>query len=416
VSEIDDLRLQEARAKATAAAKDQQTAEEKRLQAVADREAAELARDQARAELDEWKASAADRKRTADLAAQGTQFDNLTKLQSVAKDMVPDLQEVKRGELTSAEGKVGFSTLLKVKALADAADRVRQAVKGDGKDKYRVFVTADPLLLQRDAMRKGLTDRLSRLAEVLEGFLGASPDSGPKVETFDPVSAVVAAATGLSKAIPGVLSLFAAHRTLTVQDLTVEDAEAVAAVAGSLASAEVGERVVIDSFRFLESDPPPENGKASAVLAARDRLQKALIDLQKALAVEKVKPKEEADAAWIAAAEAIAAVARDTLDAADTIPSGGTMSPLTAAVAVEHIRLGDYQYVLLVQEAGASVVELASDRALAMKDPIHVVGTVALAYQLIDPQDSHVIAAGVEAGHAEVIGRLGSKIEIASGR
>lgn len=404
---IDDAQRAKAEAEAETARTQAETAENDRLKAIADREAAEIARDKARAELAEWQAGAAARTRTTDLAAEASRLDNVAKLQTAVGAATPELTGVKTGELHIPADKVMFTTLLSARALADAADRVRAAVLGK-QDDCRVIVTADPHLLERDAARLGIQARLADLTAVIGSFPGPAvhrdAPSRSLVET-----AVIGAATAAAKLIPGVLSLLAANRTLTAVDVTVDAENAVIAVAGSIAEAKPDSEVVIDAFRVLADGDAPAEG---SVLAARNALQAAVVQLQMQIAEQNAAAKEDQDADWLAAAAGLTANGREVLAAIDTIPAGATMSPLTAAMAVERLRFGAHDGVVLVRVVGASASELTSDRASFLKDRIHASASVALSYAFIARGSSRVRAAGVVTGSSQLVGTIGAQIDV----
>ncbi|WES62872.1 hypothetical protein P0L94_10415 [Microbacter sp. GSS18] len=401
MSTLDELAMQKARA-------DAEAAEAAKEAAIAQRLEAQVTLQQARSTYAEWRESAAARKRTADLTAQGTQLDNVSKLQTAVKAATPDLSNVARGELATPDDRVVFAEALKTAALENAADKVRVAV---GRvQKHRLVITADSSLLQRDALRVGVQTQLESLTSILAAFPSPAPRAPMEPSALGVAGGVVTAAlTATAQVVPGLLSLFAAHRKLTSQDLTVENEEALFAVAGSLVAAEPEARIVVDSFRFLGD---AAGGLESPVLKARNTMQSALIDLQTKVAAEMAKSEGDQDKGWIAAANSLADSARDVLAALDSIPAGSSMSPLAAAMAVERLKLSDDNGIVFVQVAGASASVLTSDRASFLKDRVHGVATVSLTYALIDREDSHVKAAGVAAGHSQIVGRLGSTIDI----
>jgi hypothetical protein len=380
---------------AAKAAAEREAAESAARKAAHDEAAAKIADEKAAAEFEEWKQAAANRRRTMELATQASEFDNMTKLQTAVQTATPDLKGLKRGE-TTAPDSVLYSTLLTTRALADAAAKVAKAVKSTGKDAYRVFLTSDADLLSRDAQLRTLDSRLITLTAFIRQF----PPPGPAPES----GVVLGVATAAAKLIPGLLELFAANRKLTASAITVEDHQAVTAVAGALAAGEGQDFLIIDDARFLKG--------GSVVQQHRDELEEATIRLQMEVAEEKSKTSAEQDAPWLAEAAAVVKTGQDALAALDTIPAGAKHSPLTAAIAMEQIRDSDLDFILIVRSAGGSATQLISDRPLAMKDPIYLAGTVALSYTLLERSTSQVVAAGVVPGSAELKGVLGSRIDL----
>jgi hypothetical protein len=215
---------------------------------------------------------------------------------------------------------------------------------------------------------------------------------------------VLGAVTAAAKLIPGILELLAANRTLTAKSITLEEGEALSAVAGALAAAEGGDFLMLDDTRFLSG--------STEVQKQRDALEAAAVTLQAEVAEEKSKPVEEQDAAWLAQAPTVIKTAQDALAAVDTVPPGGKQSPLAVAMAIELMRESDVQFILVVQPAGGSAAQLINDRPLAMKDPIYIAASVALSYRLIERDSSQVVAAGVVVGDGQLRGVVGSTIDL----
>ncbi|MHA7263539.1 hypothetical protein ACX80W_10095 [Arthrobacter sp. TMN-37] len=378
---------------------EREAAESAARKAAHDESAAKVADAKAYAEFEEWKLGADGRKRAAELAAEATRLDNLSKLQAAVGSATPDLKGIERGK-TTAPDDVLYSTLLTTNALASAASKVMKVVKRTDTNAYRIFITSDPDLLSRDAHLRSLSSRLRSLTSAVSEF--PRPREETRMNFAGP--ALVGAATAVAKLIPGLVELFAVNRTLTGKAITIEEEQAVTAVAGALAAAEGGDFLKFDDTRFLTGD--------TDIQKERDALEAATITLQVDVARERNKPEIEQDAGWLAAAAIVMKAGQDALAALDTVPAGAKISPLAAAMATELIRDSDMQFILVIRPAGGSAAQLINDRPLAMKDPIYIAGSVALSYRLIKRDTSQIVAAGIVAGSAEMSGTLSSTINL----
>lgn len=377
---------------------EREAAESAARKAAHDESAAKIADEKAAADFAEWKLGAGNRRRTAELTAEAAQLDNLAKMQSAVDNATPDLKGLERGE-TTAPDDVLYSTLLTTTALSSAASKVVRAVKGTNTNAYRIFITSDPDLLSRDAQLRSLISRLTTLTKLVTEF----PGPAGKVVGYD-AGVGLAAAAAAAKLIPGLLELFAANRKLTAKPITIDEEQAVAAVAGALAASEGDDFLMFDDTRFLS--------ESTNVQEQRNALESATIDLLMKVATEKAKPVEEQDSAWLAEAPTVVKAGQDALSALDTVPAGAKLSPLGAAMAIELIRESEMQFILVVQPAGGSATQLINDRPLAMEDPIYIAGTVALSYRLIKRETSQIVASGVVAGSADLKGIVGSTIDL----
>lgn len=373
--------------------------------------AARVADLKAAAEFEEWKLSAADRKHAAALAAESTQLDNFAKLQTNVGNATPDLKGLERGK-TTAPDDVLYSTLLTTRALTDAAVVVAKAVRKTTTRPYRVFLTSDSDLVSRDAQLRGLTSRLTTLTIFVQRFstsgqgTNSQPAESADNESFAllarPASVALGSATALAKLIPGFVELLAANRTLTSKLITIDEEQAITAVAGALATLEGEDFLQFDDTRFLSGD--------TRVQQQRDDLEAALIALQ----VKLTEHPDKQDAAWLAQAPIIIEACHDALMSVDTVPPGAGMSPLASAVACELIRESDMDYILVIQPAGGSATQLINDRPLAMKDPIYIAGTVALSYRLIRRKTSQIVSSGIVSASTKMTGSVGNEINLSS--
>ena len=388
--------------------------------------------------------------------------------------LIPDLGDMSRGETTITTEQPLFSAVLAHRALGDAAGVMKTRLEGKLGEGV-TLLTSDPDLATSDAVyldvRTGL-DQLSTAADKL--LAAAKPEAGLEEAAeaqgdkealgAGAVTGALGAAVGgpagmaagaLAAAVPSVLSLLSAHRSISTYPATVDDTAALAAVGGALAEW----KVKLDDFRLvpegeiteaaselqtrrsqlvelkLTQDQTRSRG-AAVRSASEERIRELNAQLDKArekgLSVEDIlrSIKEEKEARDLASmTEKRSAVfigliesALSTIDAfvakLTTVPAGGKRSPLAAAALREQFRSnGDAKIskVLLVKAASGSVAQLLNDRPLWFKDRFMMIGSVSVSYVLIDPSDSTVEAAGQAPGTASVKGTIGKEFTISSG-
>lgn len=335
-----------------------------------------------------------------DLENEERRLKNAETLRSAWKDAVPDLGAVDRGKTTVKDDEVMFSTLLATRALADAASEISLAVTQKASGSMGIVVTTDPDLISRAARYRQALEHIKSLQSLLESV------KGPKAVRREVLSAMPAlgVAAAAAKLLPGLLSLISAHRSVASQDLEQDEVTVAMAVAGALLGREPSLDIRLDKTRLLPAESP--------LMTTWDEFRSATLELVAKLAAEQSKAEGEQDAEWLAQAQSVLSIAQEALTGMTSIPQGATASPLVGAAAEEFLVDSSSRFVLVVRTAGSSATQLVSDRPLAMKDPVHVTATAAIAFTLVAVADSRVVAAGVKTGKSELMGTIGSQLRV----
>ena len=314
-----------------------------------------------------------------------------------------------------------------------------------------VLITDDPDLATSDAAYTEVTSALQQLTATADEILSAVPAG----EDFGVAPAVVVGA--VAAAIPPLLSLFSARRSVSTFALTADNTAAVAQLAGKLTAA--GKRVRIDDFRLV-----PSGHVVSLERALRERRgalvrrklekdaeriqletkrassQQEVDDLTKALhALSPTDAKYEdvrthltqqrADRDAAASAALNATVAVNVIDdlltsidaflvAVHAVPEGGTRTPLANAALREELRgqAGKPRFtrVLFVNASSGSAVQSVDDKPLWFDDKFESVASLNVSYWVIDAATSDLVAAGSAAGSARLKGTFGGTVKIES--
>ena len=430
----------------------------------ADAEATKQARDTAEhaGATAQAKREAVERKETAEAnkAAAAARRDQLATL-------IPDISKVEPSKLNVSDGPAFAASPLTYRALQRAANTVCEQMAAAVKTK-RVLVTSDEDLATPDATYWDVRTNLKELvtsADVLLKELDAAKTAG-LVETAA-LAPVIDAAAAVAAAIPSVLSLFSADRTLRSAAVTVNDITAAAAVTGALTASTNANKptsVVHDDFRLLPGTTAerPERGKvpegiydlsasinhrrtelrverlvvverkadtdenlktnASAVAAAEKGLKDAepadkeakgkdVDDLRKARAG--LESKAARDEARLAAIDAVLTGLDAFAAAVRTVPSGAKRSPLATAALHEQLHTGrKFDVVLLARAEAGQTQQVVTNKPLWFRDRFATIVDVGITYMLISVTDSSILAAGTAPGTATATGKLGDSISI----
>jgi hypothetical protein len=423
-----------------------------------------------KAEADARAADAAARKaetEAADLeSATGQQARDAKNLQAVAEAeqkaaaarqqelsaLIPDFSKVKESTLESKDGPAIRGSALTFGALADAAKAIAAHIEPPAEGAgWRVLITSDQDLASADALYQEVTLGLSQLANAATELLPQTTvESVDSVET----AAVVPVPAALAAAVPHILSLLSAERSLTTASVSVTDLAAATAVAGAL-EAKGGDRVVVvhDDFRLIF----PGRIQTASTLVATKRQElvarkiaitdrKGAIDAELAIAkaeekdaenaladADQKKPHPDLDTSLDNARKRVAGLTRksgaaavrlglvdgligsiDTFSAAiRVIPAGGRRSPLATAALYDQLHQGatsQFTHVLLVKAQPAQSAQLTDDKPLWFADKFSTIVEVNVTYMLIATQDSHVERAGTATAIASAHGDLGSEL------
>lgn len=384
--------------------------------------------------------------------------------------LIPNFSDAERGTLAvGADQPPMFADALARRALDSAAgtlgEEVSELLPAGGS--CRVLLTSDAQLVDSHATYVNVVTGLDGLTDAAETLLGDLEEASTR-ELLEPATATIAAVVG---ALPGLLSLFSAHRTITTGPVTVDDLSAAAATARALIHLKNEIVIVHDDVRML--DTGVVHARVAALGAKRRDLvaRKLTLDVERAeantdltQARERAKElKKEYDDAppeakparltdlqekrdsvrrlenALAQATASAGSIDSLLAAVDAfnaslnaVPEGASRSPLTVAAIREHLNdvpppqtsttLAEgvaravepdkrFTHVLLVKGSGGSAQQMFDDKPFLFEDKFAVVATANITYLLIATTGSAVLAAGNAGGSAAAHGSVGDEFK-----
>lgn len=325
---------------------------------------------------------------------------------------VPDLSRVSRGSLELKGDAPLFMNGVTQRALDVAATRLVEQLGTDGiAGTARLLITSDAELAASDAAYADVVTGMDELVAAADALL-AAPDEAPadvRASAAMLVPALGAVGQVAAAALPGVLSLLSAHRTVTTASARTSDLAAAASVAGELRRRHSEMTVVHDDIRLV-----PRGDVYQRLRDVGDR-RRRLVARRVNLTATGPAADDKYLQALLAAADALVEAIDRFTSAARTIPQGATRAPLTLAALHEQLH-GDpanattFTHVLFVQGTDGSVQQVTDDRPLWFKDRFEVVGSAGITYLLIDVPTSHVLSAGTAAGTATIHGRIGDSL------
>lgn len=390
----------------------------------------------AKAEAEAAQARAAARKETAeaDEAAAAARRAQLTAL-------VPDFSKVETGALDVKEDDSPlWSTYLLAYTLGIAARDVAGALPTTDAPR-RILVTSNPDLASGDAVYLDVRTGLNELDDAAEKLITAVDAGDART-----LGLALDAAGAVAAAVPAVLSLFAAKRTLSTAALTPTDVAACAAVAGALKVARTTDTIFHDDFRLVAGDTT-----ISVLLESVADRQQQLVGRKITLGKEKGTLEEQRvnaqaeldvlrkaatpDQAQIDAKSKEIAELQRKLSGVDgrlgmvaslldaiaayltTIrtPAGGQRSPLATAALHAQLHVADtsgFTHVLLVKAQAGQAQQELDDRPLWLRDKFSVTADVSLTYILIETKTSSIVAAGAKTASRTAHGSIGDKPDI----
>jgi hypothetical protein len=389
----------------------------------AEAQLAKAKQDASKAEADALKAHADARK----AATEADKAEAELRRNEVAA-LVPDLSKVEKSTLELAKDVVpGRTTALSFGALREVAEGIAETIlpPGGPRRSWSILVTSEQDLASADAAYQDVTTGLKALVSAAEK-LTTDLDAAPRAESIGGLE--IAAA--LAGALPHVLSLLTAKRTLSTAAVTVGDLAAAAAVIDQLKAQPHATKIYHDDFRLLST--------AGVYTLAQDVATKRQELAGRKLAYEDAKAKLEAelaaarkssppDPAVIAGleakvkAEAIRIGLLDTLipamdaygTAIRTVPEGERRSPLASAALHEALHpMTDggkpaISHVLLVKSQGGGVEQLLNNRPLWLDDKFTTVVDVSVSFMLLQTSDSQVVFSGTETRVVKAHGEIG---------
>jgi hypothetical protein len=306
--------------------------------------------------------------------------------------LVPDLSKANFGTLDVKGTDATMASGLAFAAVTDAAMLIAKKIgqrAGDLVKSMRVMVTSDADFVQGSATYLNLKRELEELAKQADALL--EKVKLPSGEELLP-AAGLAVGSALASAVPGILSLFARHETLTRAAVKGDDLAAASAVAGALLKHARVNRVMHDTFRIAEP---------GIIDDLAEQLAEKLPALQQV-----TDPDAKKEAAVLIKSITTA------LGALTAVPKGGTRSPLALASVYELIVGSNpkISHILLVKAQPGSASELVDQRFM-VKDKVLMSASMSITYMLINAH-GHILTAGTETATIEAHGSIEDAIKL----
>ena len=425
-----------------------------RAKAIADARTAEAAARKAELEADDLESVAGQQAREAknkQAIAEADQKAALARQQEIAA-LLPDLSKVKDSTLaTGKEGPAIASGSLTFGALAEAGKAIGKAVApADADPPRRILITSDQDLASADAIHQEVTSGLDELQRAAAKTLEDSSIDGWSLgEGAD--LAIVPIAAALASALPHVLSLLSAERSLSTASITVTDLAAAAAVAGALAPSD---RVAVfhDDFRLIPSGRVQT--AVTAVATKRRELVTRKIELtdfkleadgelttartrerEAEKAFNEANPKTpelraELEAARrdvsrlaliagevgirLALVESLVGALDEFMKGVRIVATGARRSPLATSALYDQLQADaptPFTHVLLIKGQAAQSQQLTDDKPLWFKDKFSTIVEVNVTFMCLETTGSKIVRAGTVTAMATAHGNLGSRLD-----
>ena len=379
--------------------------------ASANAEAAQLAAEKARLELDEWKSPAAVANRAAQQRADTAQAQKSLTDSSFGQfaSVVPDMSKVNTGSATVDAGTQLFGSALALQALSQASRDAAAdiAAKIPDKSKY-LLVTTEADLASTDALYAQVEDGLLQLFQAAQALTApAFTESAP--ETADAGTkahreSLIAAGVGVAAAaLPAVVSLFSANRKISGASVSADDIQAAIGVAAAMAQQQPPLKVLVDDFRTVD-----RTGRVNDLL---DKVNTARLALagRKAELSGSASPEDSTSLALVSqVASAIDAFLTSIL----AVPGGATRSAYTSAILRERLHDGSIACVVLIKGVGGATAQVVNDKPLWFKDKFTTIASAGLSWLLVATADGAVVAGGSKVSTLEITGTIGTTIKI----
>jgi hypothetical protein len=308
--------------------------------------------------------------------------------------LVPDLSKVKDSTLDVKDGPAIRASSLTFGALHQVTEQVATRVAAVVTRPARILVTSQVDLSSVDAIYFDVVKGLEELRDAAHRLIEPEPRH-TELEPFG-VTAALDLAGAVATAVPQVLSLFSAQRTLSTAAVSASDLAAAAEVAGALRAQDGIPVVLHDDFRLVNDGPV--YALAAEVSARRQQL------------IERRLTLDAGEAANIAVIEKLVDAIDAFLAGVHAVPAGATKSPI--AFATLHELLHDsgssrLTHVLLVKMEAGQSQQVLEDRPLWFQDKYSTIVDLSITYILIATDDSQIVTAGSATGTASAYGKIG---------
>ncbi|MBA3422896.1 MAG: hypothetical protein H0U12_13585 [Thermoleophilaceae bacterium] len=363
---------------------------------------------------------------------------------------IPDFSKVQRGELELKGDQTLDASALAQRAVAEAADtlakRVEEKLPDDGR--WRLLITSDSDLATSDGAYLDVVTGLDQLSAAADKLLEIAQPAKTKEFLGPAIGALVSA-------VPGLLSLFSAHRTVMTAPVTISDLTAAAATVGALRRLTDSGVLIHDDLRLLPKGAV--HGKAEALGAKQQELvghkialeadkarstaelaeaRAKVSELTAALAanpdnanelrpqvaeelkqLESLEQKVDAAAIKVGLIESVLSAIDHFITSLTAVPEGGKRSPLALAAMREQLHeatAGDHPFthVLLVKGNAGSAQQSVDDRPLWFDDKYSAVATASITYMLLETETSQLVTADNVTGSAAAYGKIRDEFEV----
>jgi hypothetical protein len=347
---------------------------------------------------------------TAASAAQQT----AATLTTMYEGLIPDLTKVQAGSLTAGTTAPLFADATAYAALHAVTSTIVTEVMAElkGTDPVRLLITGDLQLATSESLARQVRFQLDQVMDSVNALVAKLDEANPAPPAPAPdaeesvrrarMLAAVPVATAIATAIPGILSLFTAQRTVSSAAVTTDDV----AVAASLVERFTLDRdadtwtLAYDSVRLLP-------------LAPKSPLQNTIEQLgaQRAkLVVHSQTPNLDK-----ATADAIS-VAITGIDAfqtaVSTIPSGVTSSALMTAYLREQLdpKTPEAFTHVLVASTRSGAANGSMDHHLLGTDRFSTVGSMTVSYFLLEVEGRNLLKADTVTRTMSGSGKIGEHL------
>jgi hypothetical protein len=321
--------------------------------------------------------------------------------------LIPDLTKVSAGSLSASSGSPLFADVFGYEAVEHAADEVVKGIiplvdkSSTGDPAVRMLVTNDLSLAVSESSYRELRDQLKTLNDEATDVLSSDPSATAHKAARHELLAAGVIGAGLA-AIPGVLSLFSAQRTIATSDVAPDDVGLAASLIRRLqqTSETKSWKVFHDTVRLL-----PETSTVGEALQTLAHTRDLLV---------------EASLAENAAADRKSAIATVLGDigqfttAINTVPSGASNSPLTNALLREQLDQAHPQAFthVLVLSARAGSASGSSEHHVLGRDKFTTIGTATVSYFFFELGSRQLLRADTVTRTATGSGTIGNTLTL----